>query len=134
MIAEKEKVLVVTTDLFFLPRVQNVATPNGYATRQVMTIERLQEELSEGVSILALVDLEGDSDFWSEAVKTLVDFTEQRPKIVGYGGHTNIKMLDRAKKLGCDLVLTKGQFSRDLQKLISSQGSEVGEPVTDHMR
>ena len=129
-----KKVLVITTDLFFLPRVQNVATPNGYDTRQVMTVDRLQEELSEGNSILALVDLEGEFDLWSEAIKTLLDVGDSRPKVVGYGGHSNIKMLDEAKKLGCDLVLTKGQFSRDLQKLIGSQGSEVGEPVNDHMR
>ncbi len=134
MNADNRKILVVTTNLFFLPRVQNVAAPNGYETRQVMTIERLHEELSDGDTKLALLDLEGESDFWGDAIKVLLDLGTPRPKVVGYGGHSNIAMLDQAKKLGCDLVLTKGQFSRDLQKLIASEGVEVGEPVTDHMR
>ena len=39
-------------------------------------------------------------------------------EVIGYGGHTNTAMLQRAEEVGCDMVLTKGQFSRDLGKLI----------------
>lgn len=130
---DKRKILVLSTNLFFLPRVQNVATPNGYDVRQVMTIERLQQELSDGDSKLAFVDLEGESNFWSDAIRQLLDAGESRPMVIGYGGHSNLTILERAKKFGCDLVLTKGQFSRDLHKLIESGGHEIGEAVTDHM-
>ena len=113
-----KKILVVATNLFFLPRVQNMAAASGCETRQVMTVDRLHEEMAEDETVLVLVDLEADPEFWGEAVKAILASGEARPQVVGYGGHTNTAMLQRAEEVGCDLVLTKGQFSRDLGKLI----------------
>ena len=120
-----QKILVIATNLFFLPRIQNMAVPSGCDTRQVMTIDRLNEEMADGGTVLVLVDLEADADFWEEAVKTVLASGESRPQVVGYGGHTNTEMLQRAKEAGCDLVLTKGQFSRDLAKLIADAAESV---------
>ena len=120
-----KKVLVIATNLFFLPRIQNIAAPSGCDTRQVMTVERLNEELADGETVLALVDLEADPDFWGDAVRTVLASGPSRPKIVGYGGHTNTTMLSKAEEVGCDLVLTKGQFSRDLSKLIAEAVESV---------
>ena len=114
-----KKVLVVATNLFFLPRVQNMAAPSGCETRQVMTVDRLNEEMAEGETVLVLVDLEADTEFWTDAVREVLASGEARPQVVGYGGHTNTVMLQRAEEVGCDMVLTKGQFSRDLGKLIA---------------
>ncbi|MDE2718550.1 MAG: hypothetical protein OXI33_16285 [Chloroflexota bacterium] len=113
-----KKILVVATNLFFLPRVQNMAAPSGCETRQVMTVDRLNEEMAEGQTVLVLVDLEADTEFWTDAVRAVLASGDARPQVVGYGGHTNTTMLQRAEEVGCDLVLTKGQFSRDLGKLI----------------
>ena len=120
-----QKVLVIATNLFFLPRIQNIAAPSGCDTRQVMTVERLNEEMADGETVLALVDLEADPDFWGDAVRTVLASGPSRPKIVGYGGHTNTAMLQKAEEVGCDLVLTKGQFSRDLSKLIAEAVGSV---------
>ena len=120
-----KKILVVATNLFFLPRIQNIAAPSGCDTRQVMTVDRLNEELAEGETVLVLVDLEADPEFWGEAVKAVLAGGGARPQVVGYGGHTNTEMLQRAEEVGCDLVLTKGQFSRDLGKLIAEASGSV---------
>ena len=119
------KILVIATNLFFLPRIQNMAAPSGCETRQVMTVDRLNEELVEGETVLVLVDLEAEADFWVEAVSTILARGESRPQIIGYGGHTNTVMLQKAEEVGCDLVLTKGQFSRDLAKLIADAAESV---------
>ena len=111
-----QKVLVIATNLFFLPRIQNIAAPSGCDTRQVMTIDRLKEEMADGETVLVLVDLEANPDFWGEAVGRVLASGPSRPQVVGYGGHTNTAMLQKAEEVGCDLVLTKGQFSRDLSK------------------
>ena len=120
-----KKVLVVATNLFFLPRIQNMAEASGCETRQVMKVERLKDELDEGTPVLVLVDLEAETAFWEEAVKRLLALGNARPRIVGYGGHTNTAMLQKAEEVGCDLVLTKGQFSRDLGKLIAEAAGSV---------
>ena len=59
-----KKVLVVATNLFFLPRIQNMAAPSGCETRQVMAVDRLHGEMAEGETVLVLVDLEADPEFW----------------------------------------------------------------------
>ena len=120
-----QKVLVIATNLFFLPRIQNIAAPSGCDTRQVMTIDRLKEEMADGETVLVLVDLEANPDFWGEAVGRVLASGPSRPQVVGYGGHTNTAMLQKAEEAGCDLVLTKGQFSRDLPKLIAEAAESV---------
>ena len=120
-----KKVLVIATNLFFLPRIQNIAAPSGCDTRQVMTIDRLKEEMADGETVLVLVDLEANPDFWGEAVGRVLASGPSRPQVVGYGGHTNTAMLQKAEEAGCDLVLTKGQFSRDLSKLIAEAVGSV---------
>ena len=120
-----QKVLVIATNLFFLPRIQNIAAPSGCDTRQVMTIDRLKEEMADGETVLVLVDLEANPDFWGEAVGRVLASGPSRPQVVGYGGHTNTAMLQKAEEVGCDLVLTKGQFSRDLSKLIAEAVGSV---------
>jgi len=122
-----KKILVVATNLFFLPRVQNMAAPSGCETRQVMTVDRLNEEMTEGETVLVLVDLEADTEFWTDAVRAVLASGDARPQVVGYGGHTNTAMLQRAEEVGCDMVLTKGQFSRDLGKLIA-EAAQSGTP------
>ena len=122
---QREKILVIATNLFFMPRIQNIAAPSGCNTRQVMTIDRLKEEMADGETVLVLVDLEADPDFWGEAVGRVLASGPSRPQVVGYGGHTNTEMLQRAEEAGCDLVLTKGQFSRDLAKLIAEAAESV---------
>ena len=120
-----QKVLVIATNLFFLPRIQNIAAPSGCDTRQVMTIDRLKEEMADGETVLVLVDLEANPDFWGEAVGRVLASGPSRPQVVGYGGHTNTAMLQKAEEAGCDIVLTKGQFSRDLPKLIAEAAESV---------
>ena len=120
-----QKILVIATNLFFMPRIQNIAAPSGCNTRQVMTIDRLKEEMADGETVLVLVDLEADPDFWGEAVGRVLASGPSRPQVVGYGGHTNTEMLQRAEEAGCDLVLTKGQFSRDLAELIAAAAESV---------
>ena len=120
-----QKVLVIATNLFFLPRIQNIAAPSGCNTRQVMTIDRLKEEMADGETVLVLVDLEANPDFWGEAVGRVLASGPSRPQVVGYGGHTNTTMLSKAEEVGCDLVLTKGQFSRDLAELIADAAESV---------
>ena len=120
-----KKVLVVATNLFFLPRVQNVAAASGCETRQVMSVARLHEEMAEGETVLVLVDVEAETELWEDAVRTVIASGDARPRVVGYGGHTNVTMLQRAEEAGCDLVLTKGQFSRDLGKLIGEAAQSV---------
>ncbi len=122
---EKEKVLVVGQGLFFLPRIQNTAAPFGYEVVQTATGARFWEEHAKGTTALILVDLEGDRDTWTAVVEELRRRGEAKSRVVAFGPHADVATLRLAKDLGCDEVVTKGQFSSGLGQIISSRGLEA---------
>jgi hypothetical protein len=71
---------------------------------------------------LILVDLEGDESIWCKVLEGIHQQEVGGVKVVGFGPHENVTMLERARDLGCDLVLNKGEFNRDLPKIIERRG------------
>ena len=118
--SEPNTVLVVGQNLFFLPRIQNAATPNGYKVVQTRTEADFRERFEEGTTALVLVDLEGDAQEWPKVVQGLRGEKRASVKVVAFGPHSDEAGMARARDLGCDLVLSKGEFSRDLIKLLAS--------------
>ena len=118
--SEPKTVLVVGQNLFFLPRIQNAATPNGYKVLQTRTEAEFWENFEEGTTALVLVDLEGDAEEWPKVVQGLRGEKRASVKVVAFGPHSDEAGMARARDLGCDLVLSKGEFSRDLIKLLAS--------------
>ena len=118
--SEPKTVLVVGQNLFFIPRIQNAATPNGYKVLQTRTEAEFRESFEEGTTALVLVDLEGDAEEWPKVVQGLRGEKRASVKVVAFGPHSDEAGMARARDLGCDLVLSKGEFSRDLIKLLAS--------------
>lgn len=118
--SEPKTVLVVGQNLFFIPRIQNAATPNGYKVLQTRTEAEFRESFEEGTTALVLVDLEGDVQEWPKVVQGLRGEKRAPVKVVAFGPHSDEAGMARARDLGCDLVLSKGEFSRDLIKLLAS--------------
>ena len=118
----KEIILLLGQNLFFLGRVENLAEPLGYEVQHTTTESAFWDTYGSSQVALILVDLEGDESIWR---KVLEGIHQQEPggvKVVGFGPHGNVTMLERARNLGCDLVLNKGEFNRDLPKIIERRG------------
>ena len=116
--SNRETVLLVGQNLFFLGRVEALAEPLGYEVQWATTESAFSEYYASRRPALILVELEGDESIWS---KVLEDIDHQEAggiKVVAFGPHEDVAMLERAKNLGCDLVLNKGEFNRDLPKII----------------
>ena len=118
-------ILVVGRNLFFLPRIQNVATPSGYDVKLTSTTPEFWEAYDVGDTALVLVDLEGDKDTWTAIVRRLRERDPPTSRVVAFGPHADIETLDLARELGCDAVLTKGEFSGALRKIVETEGAEV---------
>ncbi len=124
--SDKETVLLVGQNLFFLGRVEAVAEPLGFEVQRATTESIFWEHYAIRRPALILVDLEGDESIWS---KVLEDIDHQKvggAKVVAFGPHENVAMLERARNLGCDLVLNKGEFNRDLPKIIETVKRDSG--------
>jgi len=116
--SNKETVLLVGQNMFFVGRVEAQAEPLGYEVQWAKTQSAFWECYKSRRPALILVDLEGDESIWTNVLE---DFDHQEAagvKVVAFGPHENVAMLERARNLGCDLVLNKGEFNRDLPKII----------------
>ena len=114
----RKTVLLVGQNLFFLGRVEAVAEPLGYEVQRATTESVFWEFYASRRPALVLVDLEGDESIWSKVLANINQQEAGGVKIAAFGPHENVAMLERARNLGCDLVLNKGEFNRDLPKII----------------
>ena len=124
---DKETILVIGQNLFFLPRIQNVADPYGYEVRLTTSKAMFRDQYQQGKTALILTDLEGDRDVWTSVITELREQAGPTAKIVAFGPHADVETLKLARDLGCDAVLTKGEFSKTLHKIIETRGKGVSD-------
>lgn len=121
----RETVLIVTSNLFFVPRVENPAAEYDLDVEQVASEAAFQKEYSSRQVPLVLIDLEGEPETWTAIVKSLVDEGDAGPRIVAYGPHSEVELLATAKESGCHTVLIKGEFDRRLNELLETRGEII---------
>ena len=123
--SSKGAVLLVGQNLFFLGRVEAAAEPLGYEVRRATSESAFRNQLDGLTPELILVDLEGDESTWVGALEILKERKPVSTQVVAFGPHEQVATLERARALGCDLVLNKGEFNRDLAKILAELGSSA---------
>ena len=103
-----------TGDLFFSSRVTGVAQRLGLDLRVIGSIDKLLEGAE---CDLVLIDLTVRSLDIAAAVRSIRDKWPQA-RIVAYGPHVQVTLLEAAQAAGCDEVLSRGQFDRDLERVL----------------
>ncbi|MBC8280115.1 MAG: hypothetical protein H8E48_04945 [Chloroflexi bacterium] len=121
----KETVLVLTSNLLFMPRIEAAAEAGGLDTISVSTAAGLLEAQKVHTVPLVLVDLEMDESVWVEALENLAEVRTEGTRIVAYGPHGEPETLRKARDLGSDAVLIKRDFSEGLQELLASRGASA---------
>ena len=124
--SNNETVLLVGQNLFFLGRVEVQAEPFGYEVQWAKTQSAFSEYYGSRRPALVLVDLEGDETIWTNVLQEMDHQDVEKVKVVAFGPHEDVAMLERARNLGCDIVLNKGEFNRDLPKIIESVKADSG--------
>ncbi|PKB71406.1 MAG: hypothetical protein BZY87_06005 [SAR202 cluster bacterium Io17-Chloro-G6] len=124
---KKETVLVLTSNLFFMPRIEAAAEAGGLDTVSESTAAKFMEAVASHNVPLVLVDLEMDEPVWTEALESLRSTGEPgaRPRIVSYGPHGEPETLRKARELGSDAVMIKRDFSEGLQELLATRGASA---------
>ena len=119
---DRDTVLLIGQNLFFLGRIETLADPLGYEVLRATSESAFWDSYGSRQLALILVDLEGDESVWSKLLEDLGKQETGEAKVVAFGPHENVAVLERAKALGCDLVLSKGEFNRDLPKILQGLG------------
>jgi len=119
---DNKTILLVGQNLFFLGRVDALAEPFGHEVQRAATESDFKEKVQDPRLALVLVDLEGDESIW---VSVLEEINNNRAgiKSVAFGPHENVDALQHARDLGCSMVLSKGEFNRDLPSIIEGMSN-----------
>ncbi len=125
--SSKGAVLLVGQNLFFLGRVEAAAEPLGYQVQRATSEPGFRNQLDGPPPDLILLDLEGDESTWVGALEILKELKLATTQVIAFGPHEQVATLERARALGCDLVLNKGEFNRDLAKILEELGSSAGQ-------
>lgn len=114
-------IVLVGQNVVFLGQVENIAEPRGYETLRATTEEAFWRHYNRKQPSLVLVDLEGEQPVWTTVVPALRLENPDTP-IIAFGPHEDTGTMDQARSLGCNDALSKGQFHRDLDKIIGELG------------
>ena len=118
--------LVLTGNLFFIPRIESAAIRSGMEAVYGNSAAGLLRSTAGREVALALVDLESEETAWVEGVSLLSSALkadkETPAPLIAYGPHGDAETLRKARALGCDAVLTKRDFSSRLLELMKTRG------------
>ncbi|MFQ5874278.1 MAG: response regulator [Dehalococcoidia bacterium] len=120
----KDKVLVALGDnLFFTGKIDNVAGQLEYRMEVAQNPLELTQKVGQDRPDLIILDLSTEEVDWAETIKGLKAASPDTP-ILAFGPHTEEQLLKDASEAGCDAVVTKGAFSRELPDLIRKLGGD----------
>lgn len=108
----------VGQNLLFLGKVEAVAEPLGYEVPPATTDSGSWEDYAIRRRALILVELEGAKWRSSKLLKNIDHQAAGGVKVVAFGPHKKIAVLDRSRKQGYGLVLNNSEFNRELPKII----------------
>ena len=111
-------IIFLTDDLFFSPRVVGIAQAAGHSIREAANTAAAAELAASESARLVIVDLDASGLDVAALVASLGSDTP--PKVLAFGPHVQADKLDAAREAGCDLVVSRGQFSSDLSTLLET--------------
>ena len=112
-----KRAVYVTSDLFFSSRVSQAARQLELELTVVGSAEQALQAPAAGDTALVILDLgRVDADLLPcvQAIRTHMP----KAAVVAYGPHVDETALASAHSAGCDLVLTRGQFDREMKPLL----------------
>lgn len=117
-------VIFLSTDLVFSSRLAAAADRQGIALITVSSVDAALARLADGAISLVILDLSASGLRPDDAVKRL---REAQPNLalVAYAPHVHEERLQAARDAGCDLVLSRGAFDRQIDEFLARYGAKA---------
>ena len=114
-----KKVLLITKNLMFMPRIESEIGSIA-KIKKFTDIINLEKELIDSKIMAVLIDLEDSQEMWEPILIELRSRLEKSTVFIAYGPHRNIELMDQARQLGCDHVLAKSAFISKIRGILKS--------------
>ena len=122
------RVLAAVEDLLFRSKVSETAEVLGIEAKFPRSKERLLESLRESPPDLLVLDLNSARFEPLELLRTVkTDQSTQHIPTFGFLSHVQRDLAVAAKEAGCDRVMARSAFTRDLPKILSGGDATIAE-------
>ena len=112
--------LVGVRDLLFREKINETARLSNVSIRFARPTE-LERLTIEEKPDLIILDLEEEPEEYLKLIRRFkTSKLDSTPRIVGYLSHVNVALREQALQAGCDVVLPRSTFSRDLSQILKT--------------
>jgi len=121
---KKQTVLAAVEDMFFWAKIDAAARNLGVHLVQAADAQKLQEQLEASVPDLIILDLNSKACAPIEAILRIKgDPALQRVPLVAFLSHVHVELEQAARKAGCDTVMPRSAFARNLAQILQLENS-----------
>jgi CheY-like chemotaxis protein len=121
-------VVALVDDLLFLSRIREAARKTGVEVRSVRDAKGLAEAVRDG-GRLVLVDADSSRLPWEQALRELRSEPDPAaPRAVAFLSHVHAQRAEAARAAGCERVLARSAFVKELPRLLASAVAPVTAP------
>jgi CheY-like chemotaxis protein len=115
-------VVMISSDLVISAPLAAIVSARGRSLATVRTVEQLARCVAESESglKLVLIDLGLPGVDVSQVVGLVRARQEGSTRIVAFGPHVQAAKLAAAAEAGCDKVLARGQFVRQMEQIVGA--------------
>jgi DNA-binding NarL/FixJ family response regulator len=117
------QVLALLDDLFFQAKIMETAKHVGVAVRACTTPDALLAEIAQEKPRLIVVDLNARSQ--PVAALSQIQSAASGVPVVVFLSHVQTDLAQQARAAGCERVMARSQFTRDLATILAQAKSEL---------
>jgi CheY-like chemotaxis protein len=121
----KNQIIAVMDDLFFSSKIREAAKLLDLNIEFIKNTDGLIENFESQKPSLLIFDLNSRTCNPTEVIKLLKSSpTLKDIPILAYLSHVQTELKQEADKAGCDLVLPRSKFSRDLREILMKYSTQ----------
>lgn len=112
--------LLLCDDLIFSSRITGTAKTLGLTILPARSVEALLALARENHPSGVIVELANPGLNLTELMQQLRELCTPMPRVVAYGSHVNTAALQAARHAGCDPVLPRSKFVKELPQALAA--------------
>ena len=121
-------VLAVLDNLFFVAKIKEAALQTGLRLETARSAEQAMAKSKANSPIIILIDLDAAGCQPFDLIRQLkADQSLQAIPLLGFVSHVQTDVQEQARQLGCDRVLARSVFSRDLPRLLAEAAERAAQ-------
>ncbi len=112
-------IVLIEDDLFFSSKIENLLKSSNYEIHTISKTEGLLDSLKQDIPDLILINLASSNLNPLSIIPEIKNQLNLRSiPLIGYCGHTQKELIEKAQRLGCEKVLPNSVMVSGLPKLL----------------